>query len=271
MFKKLLKQLAKKDDLKNTDFLIMSFPKCGRTWLKLMLTRFLQLHFGLELNAKILEPITLTELNSNVPAIKFDHGLMGNPLEMTPDELKEFKFDFTDKQIIILIREPKDVLVSSYFHKKFRNQFSGDVNYTKSLSEFLIEDRGGLGIFLKYYRKFHDCKNKARKILLIRYEDLHNDPHSELMKICEFIGIQKINQTHIKNVVEFSSFDNMRAMEKSNEFNSPVLQPADEQNPESFKTRRGKVDGYVDYLSNDEIEFINKETRQNLPTWYGYN
>jgi len=249
----------------------MSFPKCGRTWLKLMITRFLQLHYGLELNKKILEPIYLTELHSNIPVIKFDHGLFGNPLEMTPNELKEFKFDFIDKKIIILVREPKDVLVSSYFHKKLRNEFSGDVNYNKSLTEFLIERRGGLGMFLKYYQKFYNCKNKARKILLIRYEDLHDNPHLELTHICEFIGIKEINQNNVKKAVEFSSFSNMQMMEKTNVFNTPVLQAGDVHNPESFKIRRGKVGGYVDYLTNDEIEFINKETRQNLPTWYGYN
>lgn len=271
MFKRLLKKLTKKNNLKNTDFLIMSFPKCGRTWLKLLITRFLQLNYGLELNKKILEPIHLTELYSSIPVIKFDHGLFGNPLEMTPDELKDFKFDFTDKKIIILVREPKDVLISSYFHKKFRNEFSGDVNYNKSLTEFLTEGKSVLDVFLKYYQKFYNCKNKARKILLIRYEDFHDKPHLELTKICEFIGIKEINQNNIKKAVEFSSFNNMHMMEKTNEFNTSVLQPGDEQNPESFKTRRGKVGGYIDYMTSDEIEFINKKIRENLPSWYGYN
>jgi len=50
----------------------------------------------------------------------------------------------------------------------------------------------------------------------------------------------------------------------------PSLMPRDKNDPESFKTRRGKVGGYVDYLTPQDIEFLDAKMREGLPLCYGY-
>ena len=40
-------------------------------------------------------------------------------------------------------------------------------------------------------------------------------------------------------------------------------------NPERLKVRRGKIDGYVDYLNDEDMAYVEKQTKL-LNPYYGY-
>jgi len=63
---------------------------------------------------------------------------------------------------------------------------------------------------------------------------------------------------HFENALGFSSFGNMRKMEASLEYDRQLLQPGDVNDPESYKVRRGKMRGYVDYLEPSDIAYADK-------------
>ncbi len=46
--------------------------------------------------------------------------------------------------------------------------------------------------------------------------------------------------------------------------------PGDHSDPESFKTRKGRVGGYADYLCGKEIEYMNAYLEKNLALFYCY-
>ena len=48
------------------------------------------------------------------------------------------------------------------------------------------------------------------------------------------------------------------------------LRDANQQDAESFKTRKGKVRGYVDYLTPEQVEYLNQKMCEKLPRLYGY-
>ena len=50
----------------------------------------------------------------------------------------------------------------------------------------------------------------------------------------------------------------MRKMEASLEYDRQLLQPSDVNDPESYKVRRGKIGGYVDYLEPSDIEYADQ-------------
>ncbi len=58
--------------------------------------------------------------------------------------------------------------------------------------------------------------------------------------------------------------------EKKETFKSKKLKPADKSDYDSYKTRRGKVGGYRDYFSEEQIEYINDVIFNNLNPVYGY-
>ncbi len=79
--------------------------------------------------------------------------------------------------------------------------------------------------------------------------------------------------------VEIASFENMRRLEEGDlqapgaalvaALKEEALRPFDAGDPESFKVRRGKVGGYVDYLARPDIEFLHREIAR-LDPRYGY-
>jgi len=62
---------------KKADVVFVSFPKTGRTWIRVMLVRYLQLCYGLQLDPTIVDPMVLKIKH---PKIQFNHGDGGNPL-----------------------------------------------------------------------------------------------------------------------------------------------------------------------------------------------
>ncbi len=48
------------------------------------------------------------------------------------------------------------------------------------------------------------------------------------------------------------------------------LRPGDRNDEESFEVRKGKVGGYVEYLSADEIESLDRKMAETLSDFYGY-
>ena len=76
----------------------------------------------------------------------------------------------------------------------------------------------------------------------------------------------------IQEAVAFASFENMRKMETNSTFwlSGGRMRPRDRQNPQSFKTRRGKVGGYRDYFDDGEIAQIDRLVEEQLSPVFGY-
>ena len=79
-----------------------------------------------------------------------------------------------------------------------------------------------------------------------------------------------IDAPGIAEAVESGQFERMHAAEHGANIGYR-LRPGDKSDPESFKTRRGIVGGYTDYLGDTEIEFLNQYIAENLHPEFGYN
>ena len=104
----------------------------------------------------------------------------------------------------------------------------------------------------------------------MRYEDMKANPGSELRWVLDFLGLQNIPQGTIDEAVTFASFENMRKMEAEGRFHSGMLKPANQIDQESYKTRKGKTRGYVEYWSPAEIETLNQKMSAKLDPYFGY-
>jgi len=249
------------------DVIINSFPKSGRTWLRVMLIRYLQLHYNLEINPQILNPLVLVNKNHDLPKIIFIHG-NEDPFLLEPEKITSSTIGIRKKKFIFLVRDPKDVIISSYFQRTKRvDDFS---NYKGTISEFLRRKKGGIETLLQFLRIWYENKSKFDNFLLIKYEDLRSNPEKEMFRILDFADLHNIDKNKIHDCVEFGSFKKMKKMEKNGFFDNPSLKPRNFADENSFKTRRGKVGGYVDYLSKNDIEFLNERIRAKLPPELGY-
>ena len=258
-----LKRFRRWYNFRITDYFIVSFPKCGRTWLRIMLIRAIAQHYKLNNVTNYMYTAQLANLHPDIPRISVMHDDL--PQWKAPHELEVSKERYKNSHVVFLVRDPRDVIVSLFFQKSKRRR-----KYSGSMSEFLKEPMGGFDTILKYFNIWADNRQLPQKFMLMRYEDIHEDPQRELRRLLDFMGLTAISDETIYEAVQFASFDNMRKMETENQLQSNRLNPRDVNDPESFKTRKGKVGGYVDYLSEVEITFLNQKIDKDLSNFFGY-
>lgn len=258
---------------------LISYPKCGRTWLRLMIGRAVSRHFKLPQNEDILFLRWGTKPDPLLPMITVVHE--DRPMLKRPEELERSKEKFRHKRVIFLVRDPRDVIVSSYFEMKKRGNLFGDNPYESrkavfggDLSEFIDRRQGGFDTILTYYNIWAENRHIPQGFLLVRYEDIKQDPHSELRRVLDFLGLTMVDGgtigVTIGEAVEFAAFENMRKMEQQGTFRDGILNPAVKSDQESYKTRKGQVGGYRDYLTEDAVQRLNEKMLNDLSNYYGY-
>jgi len=159
------------------------------------------------------------------------------------------------RKIILLLRDPRDVMVSFYFQAtKRRGAFEGGIG------EFIRSPLWGVDRFVAFYDAYlaHlEGKREGVDYILARYEDLHADCPGTLRRVLDFLGVGDADDDILDDAIERASFDNMRREEEKRVLEmGGVFRGADIDDPESFKTRKGKVGAYAEYLRPEDVERI---------------
>ena len=275
--KKLRKKLTERQRW-DFDVYLLSYPKCGRTWLTLQIGRAISQHFGLDV-PNLLKLSTFGEQIPEVPHIRLTHD--DQPHRKRPDELSTTREKLAGKKVILMVRDPRDVIVSYYHHKSTREPlrdfwwFQGKRKETHSrfrgtLAEFLAQDIGGFDTLLRYYQIWLEARHTPAAFMLLRYEDMQADPVGQLRRVLDFMGLAQITDAEVKEAVEYASFHNMRKIEAGEEVKSFKLKAGDVNDPNSFKVRRGKVGGYRDELTPAQIAQLERKMAAGLSAFYGY-
>lgn len=156
------------------------------------------------------------------------------------------------KRIIFLHRDPRDTAVSGYYQVDRRRG-----GYDGSLSEFIRDPHHGVEKIARYNALWLELAATRPKMLPVAYEDLHADAVGTLAKIADFVG-RRIARSDLVAVVERHTFEQMQQREKTGDFAAVYkgrLGATDANDPDSYKVRRGKIGGYRDELSREDIAF----------------
>ena len=245
-----------------SDVALLSFPKCGRTWLRYMLGRALAQHHGLDTD-NVLQLGDLAKRSPRIPRIIIDHD--DDCGYKRPEQLRESKQKYHNKRVILLVRDPRDTIVSYYFHQTRRARL-----FEGSIEDFVNDPRGSLETLLRYYKIWDANRTVPRGFLLVRYEDLKVDAARELRRILDFLGIEDVRDEVVQDAVAFASFENMRKREQAQADASRDLQPRVQNDTASYKTREGVVGGYRKHLDGALLEHVNRRIDAELPGWFGY-
>jgi len=259
--------------LKDADIVVISYGKSGRTWLRVMLSRFYQVAFGLD-REEMLGFDNLHRREPRVPRIFFTHDNFLKDYTGHSDS----KIDYQGKRIVLLVRNPKDVAVSLFFqwkhrmrpNKKILNRYPPDGSEIL-IYDFVMSDRWGLPRVIGFMNLWAEEVPKFDDLMVVRYEDMRADPEGALEKIMSFIG-GPVRKEHIRDAVEYASVENMRKQEESNDsrFTSGRMKPGQKGVRNSYKVRRAKVGGYRDYFAAEEIEAIDALAGSTLSSTYRY-
>ena len=265
---------------RRAQLLIIGHPKSGNTWLKVMISRLYQVRHGLPAG-RLINTDELARKNPSIPRLAASNGyysyegVIGDAL--APDAPHS---ELRDKPVLMIARHPCDIAVSWYFQFTRRQSAHKQelINHfidhpidrrTVEMWDFVRHSDIGLPFLITYLNTWERNLKSLDRSLMLRYEDLRAQPGQSLRRVIELLGDQ-FSDREIQEAVEFGSFDNLRNLETKGFFRQGGLTLRDPSDPNSFKVRRGKVGGYRDYFTAEQVEELEGLVATHLSPEFGY-
>lgn|GEM_PF-813779 len=215
-------------------YTVISFPKSGRTWLKVM----------------------FDELGIDA---RFSHAFAQTAGHLLSDiDGKEHR---RSELTLVLIRDPKDTVVS-YFHACTRR---GGLHeqmrhlYPSTLSAFIRDPRFGVEKIARFNLFWCAVAAGTEGMSVLTYEALHAHTAQMLAEAGRHFG-HAPSPEDVARAVEAGSFQTMRSREASGAYRQRYgrqLSPGRPDDPDSFKVRKGRVGGYTEEMTTADIEWCN--------------
>ena len=231
--------------------IVVSIPKCGRTWLRVMVIYYYCTKLGIPF-----DPRFAMKRDIGIPSIVYSHDLWRHRRVKTLSRRLKGKFLIpraarASKPIVLMTRDLRDVMVSMYFHFTKREKI-----ISGTLSEMIDDPEFGIEAAVDIINSWWEEWNGSDLFLHLTYEDLTAQPEDKLTEVLMHVCETTPDRAIIARTVEFSSFENMQRMERDQQFSRGILRPSDLSDPDSFKVRRGVVGGWVDYMCDQDIHIV---------------
>ena len=230
---------------------LASYPKSGNTWVRSFLTTVLYSVDGensFEHLYKIKQFPLSTQLNNYIDDYK-DMGQLARSwliaqqainldgkIKLLKTHHVNCKIDnqpFTDLDntlgVVHIVRDPRNVVTSIKNHYSLPN--------IKAAKNFLLDDNMWIQrpekergqndgrvvptLISSWKTNYQSWKNKSKNYLLIRYEDLVNNPFESFKKICEYISKLmdiEIKDEKIEKAILTNSFEKLKKLEEMGKF-----------------------------------------------------
>lgn len=217
---------------------MVSYPKSGNTWVRFLICNYLT-------NGKC----NFLKVSNMIPDL---HMKPNSPSKCL--ELRIFKshlpYQPNYKNVIFLVRDGRDIAVSYYFHLIKQRKIDRNTQFSEFLNKF---NRGDLpfGSWSVHVNSW--LNRKSGRFLLIKFEEILNNPQKELEKILGFLGIE-IDFQKIKIAIEASIFSRMSQLESEQQSLVTTLSNSILDIP---FMRKGIAGDYLNYFNKEqEAEFI---------------
>jgi hypothetical protein len=260
--------------------LIIGHPKSGNTWLRVMLSRLYQVrhHLPAQIIAKSDE---LALHDAAAPRLLATNGyysyesVVGKALDADLP-----RTELHQKNVVLLVRHPCDIAVSWYFQftkrqspakrELINHSIPHPIDHTNiSMWDFVMHSDIGLSFLIDYLNRWERNVAGLERSILIRYEELRTHPLDTLRRVVDLMG-ESFSAEEIQDAVSFGSFDNLRQLETAGFFRRGGLSLRNASDPDTFKVRRGKISGYRDYFSPEQLAQMDEMVATRLSPTLGY-
>jgi hypothetical protein len=229
------------------DLFIVSYPRSGNTWTRFLIGNLIYQD----------EPVTFANVENRIPSI---YVFSDRELRRLPRVLKSHDcFDPRYRNVIYIVRDPRDVTVSAY-HYSIKVRILPDSTPIEEFVPLFMSGNFGSGLLADpRWGSWYDnvaswlAMRHNRRFLLLRYEDMLEDPGRELAKLARFLNIDAAPE-RLSRAVELSSAERMRELEGSQADHWQLTKGT---RPDKKFVRKAKAGGWRDELpakSAAEIE-----------------
>lgn len=190
------------------DVLIASYPRAGSTWLRFMLFEILTKQSAdFESVDKVIAGVGK---HFSSPAL-----LPGNGRLLQTHEPYRVEY----KKAVYLVRDVRDVIVSEYYFCQ-RLEFHKD-GFENFFHKFLLGQVNKYGFWADHVSSWLDAYNATSiPILLIKFENMRQDPEGTLLEILSFLGV-KSDPLVVRRAIENNTVKKMQKKEdKSAKFSN---------------------------------------------------
>ena len=185
------------------DTFLVSFPNSGNTWVRFLVANLLYPNAVVDfktINALIRDPEITAErdlLSCHKPRVIKSHQY----------------FDPRYEQVIYIVHDPRDVVVSQYHFQRKRRILSDEFPLPECVHLFIAGKTCAYGSWGDNVGSWLATRGGSPGFLIVRYEDLIENTVRELTRIGKFLSVVASDQ-QIERAVKESSADNMRRLEQ---------------------------------------------------------
>jgi hypothetical protein len=258
---------------------IVGHPKSGNTWLRTMLSRLYQVRFGMPSDFTV-KTDELALRHPLAPRLLASNGWYSYEAVLG-EALAESAADspLRRKPVVLLARHPSDIAVS-WYHQFTRRQSAYKRELINACLEHRLDHRSidmwsfvrhseiGLPMLIDFLNTWERRVSKLPRGLIVRYEDLREDPVPELRRITQLMG-EDFHDKELAAAAEWGSFENMSKLELEGHFRSGGIQKRGS-DASTRKVRRGKVGGYREDFDATQVKELEALVAGRLSPSFGY-
>lgn len=265
---------------RNTPALIIGHQKCGNTWLRVMLSRYFQIKYGLPSNL-IAKSDELHRINRAIPRIFCTNGhysyqhVIADAFE--PDSRDA---EISAMPVVFIARHPCDIAVSWYYQFTKRESdakvelINAELNTPIdrrqiSLWDFVRHSDLGVIAMIDYLNSWRRRLAGLENSRWTSYEAMRRDPRAILQMVLEIYG-ERYQPDQIAQVLEFADFENLRKLEGAGHFQAGGLARQATEDWTTRKVRRGKIGGYRSDFTPEQVAELDELVETRLNPELGY-
>lgn len=232
--------------IRDDDTLLLAYPKSGTHWLWEIMN-MIQNENTVYMKVNKVENFLEASKQETLAALKSPRVLNSHlPLRLLPREILAKKI-----KTVFAIRNPKDVIVSYYWHTYQFQKMTGFDGSFNEYFQYFLDGKVQFGSWFHYMQEFQkDFEDHPEwPVHIVAYEEIKNDPVKEIQTISKFLGKNLSYDlcTEIANKCSFNQLKNAKP--------PPKIQM---KTPGATLFRKGVIGDWKNYFTVAQNELFDK-------------
>lgn len=266
----------------NSNIYVVGYPKSGNTWVTRLLARAIQIPAGNGMGGNDDAEIA-TDVNKFLSSSSCDSNFRVRKSHLFPQDFLKL-IDLNPKRIVYVIRDIKDVTISSYFYFKYIDddlirlrswkELRGMMllrilKYIKARYKFnrFVKKMSGswddqIGCWADHIKQWHQYLNIKSSILsvVISYEELSRNPKLAIEKILDKLELSLPLNVNLDDIVENESFSQKKeSIKRTDDASIPMGKGLN-----LHHLRKGVIGDWKNYLTKKQENYLDRISRNAL-------